>query len=237
MSKAGIVEDVHSRIENRFADTLRFLLKEHGKKQKDLAGYLGIRPQAVSLYCTGNTYPDIHTLISIAAFFDVDIGYLITGQKAEHKEIISETGLTSSAIEMLKKAQQEDLKRDERDEHVMPAVNRLLSDNSFYHSLKLALNRLSIIRAFFRKLESHQDEFFAMLLKEFTNNDLKTASDNALTGYLALRAMRGHLDYAKGYISQLLNIIMTQSDKQMIKKIDEMIAEVDREIETGHAER
>ena len=207
MSKAEIVEDVHSRIENRFADTLRFLLKEHGQKQKDLAGYLGIRPQAVSLYCTGNTYPDIHTLIRIAEFFDVDIGYLITGQKAEDKHISSETGLTSSSIKMLNKALQNDTEREVK---IIPVINHLLSNSSFYHSLYMASLHLKTSDEFFKKLVSNDKELAVIIQR----NLLLTASEmNRIDiRYVALATIKRGFELAKKDLATVFSILLKHSN-------------------------
>lgn len=212
MSKAEIVDDVHSRKENRFADTLRFLLVEHGLKQKDLAVYLGIKPQAVSLYCTGNTYPDIHTLIRIAEFFAVSIDYLITGQKEEHKEISTETGLTSNAIDMLKKAQQNDTERDVK---IMPVINHLLSNSSFYHSLFMAESHLETANSLFTKLESNEADVADVIQKEFGLTELEM--NRIDVRYITLSVIKRGLDLVKRDLAQIFNILLKQTDISLVR--------------------
>ena len=56
----------NAKIENKFAQTLRALLKAHNITQTDLAKQLGIHPQTVSLYCMDKRYPDIPMMIRIA---------------------------------------------------------------------------------------------------------------------------------------------------------------------------
>ena len=61
MTKAsGIYIDKYNAL---FATTLRDFMMKSPKTnvpvtQKELAGYLGVRPQTVSLYCTGESLPN-----------------------------------------------------------------------------------------------------------------------------------------------------------------------------------
>ena len=194
MHRAENVEGVHSRIENRFADTLRFLLKEHGKKQKDLAGYLGIRPQAVSLYCTGNTYPDIHTLIRIAEFFDVNIHYLVTGQKEEHKYIRSDLGLPSKVIDMLLKVKEGEFNLGA---NIQNLLYNILGNRDFYTMLMIASFTLKKSYCSISEIESCKDEIASVLHDKNTSvnfikasvtdrciHEIKTAVSNFFSRFL-----------------------------------------------------
>ena len=64
-----------------FATTLRDFMEKHpdtGKKttQKELAQFLGVRPQTVSYYCTGESLPNCEQLLKMAQFFDVTCDFL-----------------------------------------------------------------------------------------------------------------------------------------------------------------
>jgi transcriptional regulator with XRE-family HTH domain len=63
---------------NYFALRLRELRKKRRLSQEELAKGLGITRGAVGLYEQGRREPDFETLESIADFFNVDIGTLIT---------------------------------------------------------------------------------------------------------------------------------------------------------------
>lgn len=56
---------------SRFAETLRYIMDKHGTTQKELADFVGVRPQTLSLYCTGETQPNCDKLLKIAEFFGV----------------------------------------------------------------------------------------------------------------------------------------------------------------------
>lgn len=60
-----------------FSERLSLLMKEGNLKQKDLADYLGIKRQTVSLYMTGQSIPDAEQLKNIANFFDVSADWLL----------------------------------------------------------------------------------------------------------------------------------------------------------------
>lgn len=67
-----------------FPEMIRKLMKEHpvtGKvtSQKTLAVYIGIRPQSLSLYCTGESKPNAEKLLKIADYFGVTADYLLVG--------------------------------------------------------------------------------------------------------------------------------------------------------------
>lgn len=72
------------RREYRFPETLRKLMKKHpatGKAttQKELAGYLGIRPQSLSLHIKGRTMPTPDKILAMADFFGVSADFLLIG--------------------------------------------------------------------------------------------------------------------------------------------------------------
>ena len=91
----------------RFATTLREFMQESPKTggkvtQKELADYLEVRPQTVSLYCTGESLPDCETVMKIADFFEVTADYMITGRKPENKPVRDMLGLSENAVQCLR---------------------------------------------------------------------------------------------------------------------------------------
>ena len=75
-----------------FATTLRdFMIKSPktgvAVTQKELAAHLGVRPQTVSLYCTGESLPNCEQLLKIAEYFGVTADYMITGRMPENKPV------------------------------------------------------------------------------------------------------------------------------------------------------
>ena len=60
-----------------FPIALKILLDEKKISQKDLAEYLKVTRQTVSVYCLGYSSPDYKTLCKIADFFNVSTDYLL----------------------------------------------------------------------------------------------------------------------------------------------------------------
>ena len=63
---------------SHFAQTLRDLMEKNGTTQKELADFVGVRPQTLSLYCTGETQPNVDKLLKIAEYYKVTTDFLIT---------------------------------------------------------------------------------------------------------------------------------------------------------------
>lgn len=68
----------------KLPETLRRLMSKHpqtGEKttQKELAQYLGIRPQSLSLYLCGKSLPSAKNCLCLADFFGVSADYLLVG--------------------------------------------------------------------------------------------------------------------------------------------------------------
>jgi transcriptional regulator with XRE-family HTH domain len=83
----GMAETIHDRI--------RLLLKETGKKQKELAAHVGVTPQAVNQWLNTNPNkkpkgPEREHVPLIAAFFDTTESYLLSGdsEMLSHKSTI-----------------------------------------------------------------------------------------------------------------------------------------------------
>ncbi|MDE5569639.1 MAG: helix-turn-helix domain-containing protein, partial [Ruminococcus sp.] len=67
------MEDYKIKIGKRIETALAL----SGKKQKDLAEYLGILPNTISYFCKGTRTPNTEQIIKIAQFLDVSADYLL----------------------------------------------------------------------------------------------------------------------------------------------------------------
>lgn len=88
-----------------FPKRLRKLLDENSVSQARLADFVGVTRQAISLYATGQSTPDINVFCKIADYFDVPYDYLLgktISKKRENIDINKITGLNDEAIERLK---------------------------------------------------------------------------------------------------------------------------------------
>lgn len=67
-----------------FARRVKELRKEKGKKQNEMAEYLGVTLRAYQYYESGTNYPNIPGLLKLADFFGVTTDYLL-GRSQERK--------------------------------------------------------------------------------------------------------------------------------------------------------
>lgn len=67
-----------------FARRVKELRKEKGKKQNEMAEYLGVTLRAYQYYESATNYPNIPGLLKLADFFDVSTDYLL-GRSQERK--------------------------------------------------------------------------------------------------------------------------------------------------------
>lgn len=130
-----------------FPSTMRGLMKDKNITQKELADAIGMRPQTVSLYVTGQSAPDIHCLKKIAEFFDVSSDYLLglaedPTNKPDVKVACVTTGLSGDAVQTLMGFSQEEI--DE--------LNFLLTYESF--------------RDFLKKLNEYRERWGRLLREE-----------------------------------------------------------------------
>ena len=59
-----------------FPSRLRKLMEETKTTQRELALAIGVRPQTVSLYVQGQSFPDVNGLARIANYFSISADYL-----------------------------------------------------------------------------------------------------------------------------------------------------------------
>lgn len=80
-------------------EVIRQLLKEQGKKQRELADYVGVRQNTVSDWIVKDKSPLSNYVYRIRDFFDVSYDYLFTGQE---KKESSPLELTQGERELFK---------------------------------------------------------------------------------------------------------------------------------------
>ena len=127
-------------MENKFPETLRFLLQQRGITYAILAEAIGVTKQAISQYTNGKTTPNYPMLIKIASYFGVSLDYLITGQNPENKILSKELGLSEGALQMLKKF---------AFERYRPYLDRIISDPKFFDTFSDAIHDLEISAPFY----------------------------------------------------------------------------------------
>ena len=86
-----------------FPSRLRKLMEERKTTQRELAQAIGVRPQTVSLYVQGQSFPDVNGLARIAIYFGISADYLIGNTDMPNvdltmQEIHRITGLSAGAI-------------------------------------------------------------------------------------------------------------------------------------------
>lgn len=110
-----------------FPTALRKIMKEQNITQTALAKYLEKSAQAVSLYCIGESAPDLETLVKIAVFLNTSTDYLLglEPDPAKKPSAATEIGLSVENIAFLKDPQLPTGRRF-RKEDVCGLVNDLL---------------------------------------------------------------------------------------------------------------
>jgi len=79
-----------------FSEQLKELRKQMNLKQCDVAKALNMTQQNISLYESGNSTPNIESLIQFADFFNVSVDFLI-----DYKKNPNSFGLSNDAIKLL----------------------------------------------------------------------------------------------------------------------------------------
>lgn len=119
----------------RFAATLRDLMEKRGTTQKELAAFVGIRPQSLAQYCSGETQPNGDKLLKIAEYFNVTVDYLLTGTVIENIPVYEMLGFSENTVSNIK------LVKDgyfEETPAMLAMLDCLLSDKDFYTAMETA---------------------------------------------------------------------------------------------------
>lgn len=72
----------------KFNEQLRLLRKERGLSQQELADRIGLSKSSINMYERGEREPGIDTLKRIAAFYNVDIDFLLGKTSSRRKSLI-----------------------------------------------------------------------------------------------------------------------------------------------------
>ena len=120
---------------SHFAATLRNLMEKNGTTQKELADAVGVRPQTLSLYTTGETQPNVDKLLKIAEYFNVTTDFLITGTILEDIPVREMLGFSERTVENLKLVKNGYF---EDSPYMLPLLDCLLGDKDFYTAIERA---------------------------------------------------------------------------------------------------
>ena len=126
-------------MENKFPETLRFLLQQRGITYAILAEAIGVTKQAISQYTNGKTTPNYPMLIKIASYFGVSLDYLITGQNPENKILSEKLGLSEGALQILNRLNGKVYAR---------YIDKLLCDPDFRETYFKAISNIKLALSF-----------------------------------------------------------------------------------------
>jgi len=73
-----------------FSEKLKYLRKEKGISQEDLAQVIHVTRQSVSKWETGTAYPDIEKLRMLSEFYSLSLDDLMNQENAESSRLIDE---------------------------------------------------------------------------------------------------------------------------------------------------
>ena len=124
--------------DSAFATKLRGLLESKSLSMTELANRLGVKQQTVSLWANGSTTPELKHLKPLALYFCISIDELVTGVAPNNEELHLNTGLSNSAIEILKKLNTDDIDSDKASDNKISIefLNVIIENmNSRFHSL------------------------------------------------------------------------------------------------------
>ncbi|NLT98929.1 MAG: helix-turn-helix domain-containing protein [Christensenellaceae bacterium] len=67
---------------------LKTLREARGLSQEDLAKAIGVRQSTVGMWENGKNKPKYNTLLKLAAFFDVDVNYLVGEEQKDRADVL-----------------------------------------------------------------------------------------------------------------------------------------------------
>ncbi len=160
------------RYEAHFASTLRMLMEKNGTTQKQLAEFIGIRPQSLAQYCSGETTPGGEKLLKIAEYYGVTVDYLLTGTVIENIPVYEMLGLSERTVQNIK------LIKDgyfEDTPEMLSMLDSLLGDKDFYVTLQHTAEWLQKGNAEisdyceFKAMQAMQSYLFDFLSRDFNS--------------------------------------------------------------------
>ena len=183
-------ESVYETEQYAFPSRLRELMKDTGTKQKDLAQALGVKPQTVSLYTQGQSFPDVNNLAKIALFFDVSADWLIgipgsiMDTNPDAQIAGKYTGLNDAAIKWLNGKNSDNM-------YLMGMINRLfeidgLADILFHSMFEYCISRFTTVTLHDSLLDTSEDKSFSesgKILKFFAQEQYSSVLDDLRSSY------------------------------------------------------
>jgi transcriptional regulator with XRE-family HTH domain len=83
----------------------KYILKEvreyRNISQKELASFLSMTSQTISNYENGFSEPSLDTVIEIADFFDISLGYLLGRTRKEQNPYLANTFVESDILDLI----------------------------------------------------------------------------------------------------------------------------------------
>ncbi|HTR42842.1 MAG TPA: helix-turn-helix transcriptional regulator [Pseudomonadales bacterium] len=104
------------KIEETFSGRLKMLRKERGWSQEDLATKLDVSPGSVGNWEIGPYEPHAKTLKTLAALFDVDVRYLLYGEKGGSLTVIREPSPEYKTVNLAELLREVEEARDRLDQ-------------------------------------------------------------------------------------------------------------------------
>lgn len=212
-----------------FAVNLRNFMDIHpvtGAKttQKQMADYLGVRPQTVSCYCMGESIPDVERLMQIKEYFGVSADFLITGERLENAPIRDTLGLSETTIEKLKLVKENYF---EDTPQMLYMLDYLLGDQEFYFTLERASDIADAKRRLAEKRQQFEEEHgedsygYAEDRRKLTEQSdfLDWKMTQIFESYFVNYANR---DYKKAYFQSQWDKVAEQNDAAIAKEEAEL---------------
>lgn len=103
------------KVEGTFSERLKMLRKERGWSQEDLATKLDVSPGSVGNWEIGPYEPHAKTLKTLAALFDVEVRYLLHGEKGESPMAIGERPQEYNTVNLVELLREVEDARDRLD--------------------------------------------------------------------------------------------------------------------------
>lgn len=149
-----------------FPTRLRKLMQEKHVTQKTLGKVIGVRPQTISLYCTGQSLPDAEGIARICDHFDISADWILGRSETKSRDttlnaVCAYTGLSESAIQTIagKIAPAFDEGYDEDD---LELLSELLSDDGllcFLRDIRASLYSLERCINISERMLSSPDDY------------------------------------------------------------------------------
>jgi len=114
-------------MENKFGETLKLLRKEKKITQDIVSDLIDVHRSNIANYENGRIFPSLHSLIKIAAYFNVSLDQLVYGRENKYKsdadsELMAEnTALMEEQLKLMEK-----IKTLEEETRILKDYNKAL---------------------------------------------------------------------------------------------------------------